>query len=51
MQVIVVDVLAFQDFFTEDGSIDEEVLKTFLTTLVPPSKPENGAALQAGTGA
>ena len=45
------DVLAFQDFFKEDGAIDEEVLKTFLTTLVPPSEPENGAAPQAGTGA
>lgn len=46
-----VDVLAFQDFFKEDGTIDEEVLKTFLTTLVPPSEPENGAAPQSGTGA
>lgn len=46
-----VDVLAFQDFFKEDGTIDEEVLKTFLTTLVPPSEPENNTAPQAGTGA
>ena len=46
-----VDVLAFQDFFKEDGAIDEEVLKTFLTTLVSPSEPENGAAPQASTGA
>ena len=46
-----VDVLAFQDFFKEDGEIDEEVLKTFLTTLVPQPEPENGAAPQTGTGA
>lgn len=46
-----VDVLAFQDFFKEDGEIDEEVLKNFLTTLVPQPEPENGAAPQAGTGA
>lgn len=45
-----VDVLAFQDFFKEDGEIDEEVLKNFLTTLVPQPEPENGAALQSGTG-
>lgn len=32
-----VDVLAFQDFFKEDGAINEEVLKNFLTTLVPPA--------------
>ena len=36
-----VDVLAFQDFFKEDGAIDEEVLKNFLTALVPP--PEEPA--------
>ena len=30
-----VDVLAFQDFFKEDGTIDEKVLKDFLTKLVP----------------
>ena len=30
-----VDVLAFQDFFKEDGTINEEVLKNFLTKLVP----------------
>ena len=51
MQVIVVDVLAFQDFFKEDGEIDEKVLKDFLTKLVPLPVPENGAAPQAGTGA
>ena len=34
-----VDVLAFQDFFKEDGTINEEVLKNFLTKLVP--QPEN----------
>ena len=45
------DVLAFQDFFKEDGAIDEEVLKTFLTTLVPPSETARGepeAGLVAG---
>ena len=45
------DVLAFQDFFKEDGAIDEEVLKTFLTTLVPPSETAPGepeAGLVAG---
>ena len=46
-----VDVLAFQDFFKEDGEIDEKVLKDFLTKLVTPSEPENGAAPQSGTGA
>ena len=46
-----VDVLAFQDFFKEDGAIDEEVLKNFLTKLVPQPEPENDAAPQAGTGA
>lgn len=46
-----VDVLAFQDFFKEDGEIDEEVLKNFLTTLVPQPEPENGAAPRTGTGA
>ena len=44
------DVLAFQDFFKEDGTINEEVLKNFLTTLVPQPVPENGAAPQSGTG-
>ena len=29
------DVLAFQDFFKDDGTIDEEVLKDFLRKLVP----------------
>ena len=46
-----VDVLAFQDFFKEDGTINEEVLKTFLTTLVPPSETAPGepeAGLVAG---
>ena len=46
-----IDVLAFQDFFKEDGAIDEEVLKNFLTKLVPQPEPENGAAPQSGTGA
>ena len=44
-----VDVLAFQDFFKDDGTIDVEVLKDFLTKLVPLPVPENGAAPQAGT--
>lgn len=44
-----VDVLAFQDFFKEDGTINEEVLKNFLTTLVPQPKPENDDAPQADT--
>ena len=46
-----VDVLAFQDFFKEDGAVNEEVLKNFLTKLVPPSEPENDAAPQVGAGA
>lgn len=46
-----VDVLAFQDFFKEDGTINEEVLKNFLTKLVPQPEAENDAAPQAGTGA
>ena len=46
-----VDVLAFQDFFREDGTINEEVLKNFLTKLAPQPEPENDAAPQAGTGA
>lgn len=37
-----VDVLTFQDFFKDDGTVDEEVLKKFLTTLVP-SELENNA--------
>ena len=48
-----VDVLAFQDFFKEDGSINEEVLKNFLTTLVPPPEAapaESGAEPAAGDG-
>lgn len=46
-----VDVLAFQDFFKEDGEIDEKVLKDFLTKLVPPSETAPGepeAGLVAG---
>ena len=43
--------MAFQDFFKEDGEIDEVVLKNFLTKLVPQPEPENGAAPQTGTGA
>ena len=44
-----VDVLAFQDFFKEDGAINEEVLKNFLTKLVPqpetaPGESEAGPA-------
>jgi hypothetical protein len=44
-----VDVLAFQDFFREDGTIDEEVLKSFLTKLLPqletaPGETEAGPA-------
>jgi hypothetical protein len=30
-----VDVLSFQDFFKDDGDVNEEVLKNFLTKLVP----------------
>jgi hypothetical protein len=44
-----VDVLAFQDFFKEDGTINEKVLKNFLTTLVQQPEPENNTAAQAGT--
>ena len=45
-----VDVLAFQDFFKEDGTINEEVLKNFLTKLVPqpetaPGESEAGPAV------
>lgn len=46
-----VDVLAFQDFFKEDGAVNEEVLKNFLTTLVPPPEAasgESGAEPAAG---
>ena len=44
-----VDVLAFQDFFKDDGTIDEEVLKSFLTKLLPqletaPGETEAGPA-------
>ena len=47
-----VDVLAFQDFFREDGTINEEVLKNFLTKLVPqpetaPGESEAGPAVDA----
>lgn len=37
-----VDVLAFQDFFKEDGAINEEVLKNFLTKLVPQPETASG---------
>ena len=38
-----VDVLAFQDFFKEaDGTINEEVLKNFLTKLVPQPETASG---------
>ena len=37
-----VDVLAFQDFFKEDGTINEEVLKNFLTNLAPESETAPG---------
>lgn len=37
-----VDVLTFQDFFNEDGDVNEEVLKKFLTTLVPQSETALG---------
>lgn len=46
-----VDVLAFQDFFKEDGAVNEEVLKNFLTILVPSQEAasaETGAASAAG---
>lgn len=46
-----VDVLAFQDFFKEDGAVNEEVLKNFLTTLVPPPEAvpgESGSEPAAG---
>ena len=43
-----VDVLAFQDFFKEDGTVNEEVLKNFLTALVPP--PEEPAQGEAAAG-
>ena len=44
-----VDVLAFQDFFKDDGTIDEKVLKNVLTKLVPqpetaPGETEAGPA-------
>lgn len=35
-------VLAFEDFFKEDGSINEDVLKNFLTVLVPEEAPAQG---------
>ena len=46
-----VDVLSFQDFFKEDGTINEEVLKSFLTKLVPQPETvpgESEAGLVAG---
>ena len=45
-----VDVLAFQDFFKEDGTINEEALKNFLTTLVPQSETAPGES-EAGPAA
>lgn len=35
-------VLAFEDFFKDDGTIDEDVLKNFLTVLVPPEETTQG---------
>jgi hypothetical protein len=37
-----VDVLSFQDFFKDDGTIDEEVLKSFLTKLLPQLETASG---------
>ena len=45
-----VDVLAFQDFFKEDGTINEEVLKNFLTKLVPQPETASGGS-EAGPAA
>lgn len=45
------DVLAFQDFFTEGGAIDEAVLKNFLTKLVPPPEAAQGGGATAAAGA
>jgi hypothetical protein len=45
-----VDVLKFQDFFKEDGTINEEVLKKFLTTLVMQSETDSGES-EAGPAA
>ena len=39
-----VDVLAFQDFFKEDGTINEEILKNFLTKLVPQPETAPGGS-------
>lgn len=39
-----VDVLAFQDFFKEDGAVNEEMLENFLTALVPPPVTVPGEA-------
>lgn len=33
------EVLAFEDFFMDDGTINEAVLKNFLETLVPEEPP------------
>ena len=44
------DVLAFQDFFTEGGAIDEAVLKNFLTKLVPPPEAAQGGGATAAAG-
>jgi hypothetical protein len=45
-----VDVLSFQDFFKEDGTINEEVLKNFLTKLVPQPETALGES-EAGSAA
>ena len=45
-----VDVLAFQDFFKDDGTIDEVVLKSFLTKLVPQPETALGES-EAGSAA
>ena len=45
-----VDVLAFQDFFKDDGTIDEEVLKDFLRKLVPQPETALGES-EAGSAA
>jgi hypothetical protein len=45
-----VDVLAFQDFFKDDSTIDEEVLKSFLTKLVPQPETASGES-EAGSAA
>ena len=37
--------LAFEDFFKEDGLINEEVLKNFLTVLVSTEAPAGGGGV------